>query len=313
MTYKCIHYFLAVLATIAVSPLVAYGTVFVDEGFEATGFDRTPEAYCGPGYCNAGGSVCDVTQCVGCSGTPNVVTIQSQTFHTGSKALRGDFNGPATNGECGAAGFKILNDGAGYGPPLPNRFYVRMHIKWGTNLRFNDSGNKIMDIPFNAYFTGRSVDGRNGTRLSLGLYSSNQTAKTVCGSTVDDLATIDAKRNCDAGDGAGWIIDTANPAHTNGWWYFELMFDLANDRFSLWVQRPLDPTPTLIYNNMVWNFNPWAGEELVFGWWNFCDAVRGGGGTIYFDDVTISDIYIGPAGGTPDTTPPAAPTGLSVL
>jgi hypothetical protein len=295
----------------------AQAAVIVSEGFESTTFDRSPEAAVGEGYCDNNLSECSnaVVGCIGCASSPNKATIQSSVAHSGSKAFKGEFLGSYTGapeGNCGAAGFKILNDGASsYNQSIPANVWIRLYVKFDPSLRFNNSGNKIMDTGFGFYFTGRPYGSDH--LLDLGVYSSQQAQlgqRNICGSTVDDLATMRMQRECDAGDGDAWVVDTTNPNHTNGWWYFELNFNTSADVFSMWAKRPTDSSVTQIYNNHPWAFDPWNGQELYFGWWNFCSGSQGGGGTIYYDDVALGNAYIGPVGG--DTTPPAAPIGLGV-
>jgi hypothetical protein len=288
----------------------ANATVLINEGFEGNSFNRTPEGYVhSGGSCISGGSVCKtgIAACSGCIG-PNISEIQSSVKHSGTYALKSQFLGEA-NGECGAASFKIIP--SYYSVSLPTTFYVRFYIYWDANYRFY-SASKIFERSYNFYFTIRGVSSTSAFSNSadntpygaIGMYSSNQSAKTVCGSYSDDLALIAYKRQCDYGDGSSWIIDLTNPNHI-GWWYFEVKLDLANNKFSVWAKRPKDTAVTKIYSDMPWTFNT-SRDEIHWMWMNGCGTGKGGGIT-YVDDVAIGDSYIGPTSGAIPSSPYVIP------
>ena len=284
---------------ICLFPAKSFSAVYVNEGFEGNSFDGTPEGYIGSdGSCTTGGTECSVTAgtCTGCDGVTNKVFIQSSVVHSGSYALKGQFVSTA-----GAASFKLID--TRYGITFPTTIYVRFYIRWDSAFRFY-SASKVFERSFNYYFTIRGVTstsnwgGADNTPYGMiGMYSSDQSAKTVCGAYTDDLAGIAMSRQCTNSDGANWIIDLTNPDHI-GWWYFEVMIDMVNDKFSVWVKRPKDTSVTQVFNEMAWTFNNNT-DEIHWMWLNDCGTGKGGG-IVYVDDVVVANEYIGP---TEESTP----------
>lgn len=296
---------------------VTHARVFVNEGFEGNNFNGTPEGYIGPdGYCNAGGTECSVAAgtCANCAGVTNISEIQSSVVHSGSYALKGTFNSTA-----GAASIKMCgldgNCGYKYNIRFPAIFWVRFYIKFDPALRFYHAGGpKVFERTGNMYLTMRGVtsttnwgEADNTPYGAIGVYSSQQSRKTICGSYSDDIALIAYSRQYSNSDGSSWIIDLTNPDHL-GWWYFEVMFDTTNNQFSLWVKRPKDATVTQVYNHIAWTFNG-IPVQLDWLWYNDCGPGKGGG-IYYLDDIVIADEYIGP---TPPLNAPSPPSGLRIV
>lgn len=96
------------------------------------------------------------------------------------------------------------------------------------------------------------------------------------------------------------------------WVCLEFMWDRVNGKYALWIDG-IQRVGTG-GNGVDQSFAGVTKFDMIY-----FDSFRSGGqpyiahgSSYYIDDIVVSDSYIGPTGTSPDTTPPAAPTGVRV-
>lgn len=262
-------------------PSLSLSEVFVNETFDDGVFG--PEAK----YC------CDVQFSplpIGsgdCSGCTNAIQHVTDSKRTGSHSLKCVYN------QYGAAGVKILPSQYGKSD-FGTDVYVRMYVKWDQNFRFyhrvklwrlHSAGN---DPYLNVNGCEQSGSGTFGDSISgtpyadIGFYSADNQFKYV---------SIEmGNKGYESKD---WVITAGDD-----WWLIEvhLYQEGGNPKFDLWVQRPEDSAPVLVFNNVTQpNMATGPFGELDMNWIN--DVGSGSGGTFWIDEVVLANQYIGPIEG----------------
>ncbi len=269
-------------------PLGSFATVYVDEGFETnTTFDTTPY---GQAMTGSGGSECYTGQ-TSCSYGSNSTHIQSSVKHSGNNAIK------ITLGEAGGAGpFIQPNYYTSPNWASKTNLFLRFYVYYDAAYRWH-SRNKIVvwridncpDLYINC-----NGDRDGAATCDVGIYF-GMSPSDACRSEepwASDEFYYVARGG--ANKGWSWLV------RPGGWYYMEVQVDTVNKILNFWMQRPGDSSVTNILNNVSLNGcknmdgrgGEYFGNLEADGWIN---AVNGpSGGTLYLDDIAISDSYIGP-------------------
>jgi hypothetical protein len=293
-------------------PMISWATVYVDEGFEGGTFDTTPVGICYGApecTCSSGETTCQ------CSGGTNYARIQSDVKHSGTRALKVFLNDP------GGAG--ALIDPAYYTSPnwtSKTALYLRFYIYYDSAYRWYNRNKMIVWRIANApdlYINCNGVtwpwsESNGSATCDVGVYF-GMSPSNSCGSLSpwknDEFYYV--AKSSGANKGQSWLVAPG------GWYYFEIFVDTVNRSLSFWMQRPGDPSPTLIIDkkSLVGCSNmDGSGGEYFQGIEadGFINDISGpSGGIFYIDDIKIADTYMGPINSA--ELPISAPTGLKTV
>lgn len=220
-----------------------------------------------------------------CSECSNRIEHVTDIKYAGTYALKCVYN------EKGAAGIVIKPseyDKKDFG----RNVYIRLFIKWDQGFRFynrvklwrfhspgNDPYLNVNGCEKSGYGAGGS---RKGTPYGdIGFYSSD--------AGTPEFKYVSVKMQQKGYDPKDWVVTAGDD-----WWMVEvhLYQDGENPKFDLWVQRPEDNDPVLVYENVTQpNMGVGPFGELDINWIN--DVKGNSGGTFWIDEIILSDQYIG--------------------
>lgn len=247
-------------------------------------------------------------------------TRQCTIAHTGSCSMKIPVEGTASGDSLNESeGADLVQSPSGYGYPIINsqslyyRWWMRIDtgFSWGTGAQRKTKASRAF-----SFETDSGAQYPSGGRFYTGYVQEDGFVISECG---PDCAAADG----DTADGSKIHISYNVAGKADGQWHEYIMRIKPNTSASCTptvncnaeFQAYVDGVSVGSYNN----FSLWthAGGELVDVWggWMVSPYFQLGdpstGGIIYVDDVSTDNVYNSIFSGS-DTTPPAAPTGLTV-
>lgn len=197
--------------------------------------------------------------------------------------------------------------------PHPAKVYIRMYLyfpntEWGAWDHSAVAG----DANEHFMFLNSAIAGGGRAVIDIKDYESQSPWPPYCWVNVPNQAYFFGFGGADGQTdfGRATVDDCYRlDLNTDKWISFEWMFDTANDKYALWRDGvQVVGTGGNGVDQEMGAQTDWFRLILdMFRSGNIDDSAK-----VYIDDIVVSDSYIGPMGVPPDTTPPQAPTGVTV-
>lgn len=249
---------------------------------------------------------------LGCPSNANVVVYDTAEKMAGTYSLKCVYN------TWGAATVVLFAEDYGR-ENFGSNYYYRAYFKWDDSYKFHYR-TKLIEYNLGSItsVSGSTYINVNATYCDEGItwigWWSGEDTSSQCATIM-----IFSEDAYNSGYRSGWVASVYDEMGGNsdwnvkageGWYYIEAHVNTNTERFDLWMQRPGDASPTQVLSNVDLRMTAAAGRTcsyMDFGWLN--DTEEGAGGTMWIDEIKISDAYIGPISG--DSTP-SIMTGVSV-
>ena len=212
----------------------------------------------------------------------NTSVFSTSESNSGNYSIKGNFS---VNGGAGIGFDPDDYNGSIAGTDMYLRIYVKFPSNfrfsyrfklfrwhgWSPNLYININACTSTGMRWVGYWENESENSQYG---DVGIYTDNMGFKEYVSNAMDDSA---------------WVI----PVGHSGWYYIEAHINSSTDKADIWMKRPADGSPTKVISDLdISGGFSGSGGYTDVGWFNWYAAETGG--PWYFDDIAMSDAYIGP-------------------